>query len=198
MFANTESKALGEPDQNRFVRAEKMMARNSMAAVAELEQLAQDGSMSSMLCIGYFYESGEFGPINYGKAREWYRKAADAGSLQAYYRLGRILFKEGRCDDAFGVFSYAASKGYPPAMHFLGKIYLSGAGVSLDAFRAETLFRQASEKGSLAAKLALAGVLLRERSGLFRMLAGVWFLISAIPPIMWIMYKIGRQDERLL
>jgi TPR repeat protein len=57
---------------------------------------------------------------NYGEAKEWWRKAADAGHVVAMSNLGSLLGKQGKEDEAEPWLRKAAVAGDANAMYNLG------------------------------------------------------------------------------
>lgn len=105
-----------------------------------VERLANDGDVSSMIEAGRFYEEGlesSDGTVterDYIKAREWYQKAVDAGSVEAMDHIGDLYLHGG-----WGVqqdyakarewYEKAAAKDDTVAMDDLANLYNSGYGV---------------------------------------------------------------------
>jgi TPR repeat protein len=122
---------------------------------------AEKGNAQTMLTIGNLYESGIYGaPRNYGKALEWYNKAAQAGLPEGFYNVG-ISYEigQGTAPDptkAFESFLKAADMGMPLAKQKLGELYLNGTGVLASPEKAVTYLTQAGEGGRPEAYFLLA------------------------------------------
>jgi TPR repeat protein len=122
---------------------------------------AEKGNAQTMLTIGNLYESGIYGaPRNYGKALEWYTKAAQAGLPEGFYNVG-ISYEigQGTTPDptkAFESFLKAADMGFPLAKQKLGELYLSGTGVLASPEKAITYLTQAGDEGLPASYFVLA------------------------------------------
>jgi TPR repeat protein len=121
---NAESWAKPEPDLGRFHKAMRLRKTNPDFARSELQYLAGQGSRLSNLLLGNISEEDE--PVNCSEAEIYYRKAAQQGSLAAFLFLGKLFLRQKRMDEAFAALSFAANKGYAPAMHWLGRVYLDG------------------------------------------------------------------------
>jgi TPR repeat protein len=93
------------------------------------------------------------------KAREWYQKAADKGSVDAMVSLG-VLYANGQGvaqDFAKARESYekAADKGSADAMYNLGNLYDDGHGVAQDSAKAREWYEKAADKGNVEAMFTL-------------------------------------------
>jgi TPR repeat protein len=93
------------------------------------------------------------------KAREWYEKAADKGSVDAMVSLG-VLYANGQgvAQDyakARQWYQKAADKGSVEAMFTLGLHYDYGHGVAQDFAKAREWYEKAADKGDASAKVRL-------------------------------------------
>jgi TPR repeat protein len=93
------------------------------------------------------------------KAREWYEKAADKGSVDAMVSLG-VLYANGQgvAQDyakARQWYQKAADKGSADAMYKLGNLYDDGHGVAQDFAKAREWYQKAADKGSVEAMFTL-------------------------------------------
>jgi TPR repeat protein len=93
------------------------------------------------------------------KAREWYEKAADKGSVDAMVSLG-VLYANGQgvAQDyakAREWYQQAAVKGSADAMYNLGNLYDDGHGVAQDFSKAREWYEKAADKGSVEAMFTL-------------------------------------------
>ena len=107
--------------------------------------------------IGYCYQYGKNGlKENEAEAFKWYRKAADAGNVDAmgkvgyfyYYGLGGV--KEDKIE-AFKWDKKAADGGNSVAMYNLGQDYANGYGVEEDKIEAFKWYRKAADAGFVKA-----------------------------------------------
>jgi TPR repeat protein len=73
-----------------------------------------------MFVLGSMYEDGKGVAQDYGEARDWYEKAADAGNLNAMFNLGQLYLKGQGVDQDYGKarewFQKSADGGDPDAV----------------------------------------------------------------------------------
>jgi tetratricopeptide (TPR) repeat protein len=128
-------------------------AITSPSAPADKKVFAQDAS--AMFNLGKSYERGDGVTQDYGKAREWYEKAAAKGDGTAMYNLG-VLYDNGHgvardYGKAREWFEKAAAKDNPDAMFNVGVLYEYGLGVAQDYGKAREWFEKAAAKGNATA-----------------------------------------------
>lgn len=109
--------------------------------------LKRVGLMSESWCEVYW---------NPAEVRTWIHKAAELGSAEQQYRLGRDyeLYVK---DEAEAVKWYrkAAERGYLDAQLSLGRIYDDGKGVAKDEAEAAKWYRKAAEQGNARAQVEI-------------------------------------------
>jgi TPR repeat protein len=96
------------------------------------EKAAAAGDVDSMLELGDINYYGYFQPKDHGQARSWYEKAAAAGSAAGNAGIGRILYGQGRYDQAFPHLSKGAMAGDKVAQCFVGQLFYHGRGTTQD------------------------------------------------------------------
>jgi TPR repeat protein len=133
---------LGSETANSTAAAEPDPLRTRENKLNELRKKAEAGDVSAMVELGHAYEDGrswrsgsggKFGGIaieetfvEFDKAAEWYRKAAEQGHAEAQVRLG-LLYKKGTgvqkdLAKALEWFEKAAAQGYIDAQYRVGEI----------------------------------------------------------------------------
>ncbi len=188
---------LVEPDQAALSRAHRLLRSDPKKAVIEMRALAERGSIMSMLYVGQAYRRGTGTDVDSRTAEKWYRRAADAGSLSAYYFLGRLYLVEKRYDEARDVFEYASERNYAPATHFLGRMHFAGKGVPKDPEKGEQLLKCAASAGSVYAKAGLAQFLIRRHSSPRSTLRGMRLCIEALFQFLLVLLTEGLTSDRL-
>ncbi|MCF6248988.1 MAG: ankyrin repeat domain-containing protein [Desulfobacula sp.] len=104
--------------------------------------------------LGLYHETGLGGiKKNYKKAALWYEKAIKKGSIEAYYRLGKMTLQGlGVKKDPYRAFvlitsSAVQGSGYAEAIHWLGYLYENGIGTSKNTRIAKTVYKAAEKQG---------------------------------------------------
>lgn len=120
---------------------------------------AEQDDPDAQFRIGRYYERGYGRPRHYVLASSFFKKAAEQGHAEAAYRLGLLYldgfgvpFKPGSARDWFGK---ARAGGFSEAATALGVMARYGVGEPADLARAEALFREAADLGSLRGRLGL-------------------------------------------
>lgn len=121
------------------------------AAFALVSGEAEKGNAAAMLTLGQFFEQGVGVARNYGKALEWYNKAAQAGQPGGYYNVG-VCYEIGMgtapdMTRAVQSFNKAAELGLAQAMYKLSAVYISGSGVSQDMSKGVSWLAKAADAG---------------------------------------------------
>ncbi len=124
-------------------------------ALNRFAESAKKGNRSSQCLMGDNYcRLGE-----YGKAAEWYRKAADQNSSKAQKALGDLYARGdgvGRnVPKALELYQKAAKQGLVEAEKALGDLYVRGDGIGKNVPKALELYQKAADKGLVEAQKAL-------------------------------------------
>src|SRR5262245_1150397 len=119
-----------EPDLTQLRHAYALLAVDPHEALTELHNLADRGSVMSMVYIAHAIRNGIGTRMDLPQAEAWYRRAADRGSLLALYEVGRIYLEMENYPKAVETFSKGVTKNHAPSMHMLGLMYLEGNGVA--------------------------------------------------------------------
>lgn len=133
-----------------------------------LERAAQGGSAYAADQVGDAYAQGIGTAVDTGRARHWWRVAADAGNADAKRRLGETdpdslrqfehIVTGQVIHDQSGAALQARAAAHDPLAEFqLGERYRDGAwGVGRDPTRAQELLQRAAADGNPLAGQALA------------------------------------------
>jgi TPR repeat protein len=120
---------------------------------------------TGMYNLGLLYMNGQGLVKDYGKAREWFQKAADAGNALAMNNVGALYEKgQGVAQDygkAREQYQKAADADNPLAMNNLGALYVNGQGVAQDYGKAREWFQKAADAGNALAMNNLGVLYLR-------------------------------------
>ena len=170
-----------EPDMDRLISAYRLLQTEPGPKVfRELEELAELGSLSSMVYLGCAYQHGMGTEKDMSAAETWFRRGYDSGSKLALYYLGHLYLAKKEYDNAEVVFVSGMKINYSPAIFCLGCMYLEGTGVIKQPDQARILFEKASGLGHVFAKRFLAKMYLSGRYGIFFFLKGVLLLVGAM------------------
>jgi TPR repeat protein len=135
-------------------------AKRYKEALALVTKLAEQGDVSYMVLLGFYYENGWGTAEAPEKAAVWWQKAADKNNAVAQYKLA-FLYNLGRGvkEDfvkALELFKKSAQQGEVYAQVPLGDCYYHGQGVEQDYAKAVEWYRKAAEKKSEKAMFKLA------------------------------------------
>lgn len=186
-----------EPDPHDLARAIKILKRDPSTAIAKFESMAQRGSPTSMLYIGYLYRAGIGRAVDLKEAERWYGKAADLGSIRAYYSLGTLYLNLKRPQEAKDVLAIAAAKDYGPALNRLGRMYVVGTGVEKNLERARQYLERASAAGNVFGRAGLSLLLLRHRFGMMSKLRGLFLYFTTYFVLVRTICTEGFSSDRL-
>lgn len=102
-----------------------------------LEKAGQKGDRDALETLGDVYDKGEHVTKDVERAQQYYKQAAENGSVNAYYYVG-IQYFEGRngaapdYTNAKDWFELASEHGAYPASYYLADMYMWGKGVTPD------------------------------------------------------------------
>ena len=141
---------------------------------------AEGGEPRAELAMAALFESGFLsGYENLEAAEKWYRKAAEHGLQEASLRLGSMLIRSGRPEEAVPFLTDAARNGSADAQKQLGKLYLHGLGVPADPAQAVRWYEPSALHGDLESILQLAEIFGAPESPLADQTQAVRWLLRA-------------------
>lgn len=167
------------------------------SALERMGTLATQGSLLSMIELGRAFALGIGTARDDSEAERWFQRAATARSVRGHYFLGRFLLRTRRYGEAKDAFSFSAARGYPPALHDLGKIYFLGLGVEKNTTVAARYLGQASESGSVFAGKLYARLVIETAPDLKRKLYGNYLIFRTFFFAITTIIKYGVDSERL-
>jgi uncharacterized protein len=148
-------------------------------ALKRYRTLADGGSTTAQLFVGWMYHAGQGVKQDFDEARRWYQKAADANAMGQFY-LGTLFRSEQQYQLAVEWLEKSASQGYPPALYRLGRMYDTGEGVPVDYDRAYSCFKRAAKMGHLLAQREVAVKMLKGHNGSLSILKGFYLFIRVL------------------
>lgn len=167
-----------EPDIARLREARSNLSTDPSVGVSELMSLADQGSIMSMIYLGWAFYTGQFVPMDLKKAEDWYQKAFKEHSIEAAYLLGNLYSRQKLYEKAIDFYTFASKSNYCPALYRLGRIYNDGLGVKIDKARAIILWEKADKLGHIYAKRNIAFFYITGGRGIMRIpfgFAKLWF-----------------------
>ncbi|MEY2555666.1 MAG: uncharacterized protein QOF93_810 [Verrucomicrobiota bacterium] len=157
-----------------------------------LQKAAARGDVNAQVELGVRYLAGCKGfRLDYDKATEWFRKAAQAGNANAQFYLA-FIYKEARglpedARKAAELNEKAAGQGSVTAQIALARQYLTGDGVKQDYAKAAKLLLRAAESGHVVAQTLLGDLYAQGRglpqdyakaADLYEGAAGDWHAVA--------------------
>jgi len=117
----------------------------------QAESLPTPGTPEEMFALAADCQEGRGVPRDLPMALKLYRRAGNAGHVEAQYRLG-VMFAGGEGvmrnpTTAAGWFTKAAAEGHAAAQYELGVLYFSGRGVAKDPATAAEWLTKAAQQG---------------------------------------------------
>ena len=140
--------------------------------IEELEQLAHQGSVMSILMIADAMRQGWLYAKDLAGAVEWYRVAVDAGSLRALHGLALAYREMGRLEEAVSHLEDAIERGFPPAYNSLAAMLFKGEEIPVDRAKALSLWKTGAALGHLPSRRNLLQQRLQGRYGLLGRVRG--------------------------
>jgi uncharacterized protein len=184
-----------------------LLAEGTKLTADVVRALAGEGLPQAQVCHGRMLLAGSGLPADAAAAFSWFRRAADAGDIDAINMVGRCL------DNGWGTaenpgaaathYQRAADAGHAWAQYNLGHLYLDGRGVARDFKHAYAWYLRAAEQQHERA-MNLVGRCCEEGWGTARNAASAaaWYRRSAEGGYFrgqfnWatILLKLGRPDE---
>jgi TPR repeat protein len=168
------------------VQAQSLLSENREAALTQLCELADQGSVLSMLIIGDTFRFQPRNPKDFLNAKCWYSRAIKAGSVCARYRLAEALIITNNNADAATLYLEGIEKGEARSMYWLGQLYYRRME-KYDEGRA--LLKAAAARGHLTARLMLGSIEIRGRYGISLIPGATIKILSAILLSMIVAHK---------
>jgi len=164
--ANDQSVLDNDPQKDRVTEAVELLDADPHAAFRILLDLAEQGSVWSMLKVGECYRRGRGVPADASLAEDWIRRAYEGGSQRALLIYGDLLASRGDLDGSESVFSAGTDCDWAPAFYWLARRRLDRGNTRGTLLQVRPLLERAAELGSPQAKWVLARNMLWGRFGL--------------------------------
>jgi TPR repeat protein len=149
-------------------------------AVQLLNLLTERNSHYAMLGLGWIYETGAVGDIDKAAAQLYYERAIAAGSVSAYFELGRLFVSQGEETHARQTFEAGAERGDIPCSARLGRMMVEGRGGPADIDAGLAWLERAAAQGHIYAQRALITIEERDAQTGFEKLSAKRKILSLV------------------
>ena len=139
-----------------FVAFEAIESKDYRKAFDVLEPYRDVGSPYTLTTLGWLYQTGRGCTINMDLARSLFRRAAEIGYADAYYRIGLLELEQEDDEAARAAFAYGATKEHFPSITKLGEMMVEGKGGPIDLEQGMSVLKRTADQGHIMAKIALA------------------------------------------
>jgi TPR repeat protein len=130
-------------------------AAEGNAPTNDLSNLAEAGNADAQNRLGLLYHDGQGVPVNYERAKHWFRKAAEQGHAGAQVNLGTLYFLGHGFyqSDQMALFWFRQATEQEDALAFakLGRMYEKGRGVPQDFIKAHMWYNLSAAHGETRA-----------------------------------------------
>ncbi|MDR2444101.1 MAG: sel1 repeat family protein [Deltaproteobacteria bacterium] len=158
IMAWAQEQPTSTPQETTTVGPEAASESRVMTIAELIDVLTQEADKKNpraMLTLGMLYERGYPQIRNYGKALNWYQKAAELDLAEAYFNVGVCYeFGMGTAPDfkkALDSYLLASKKGLAQADFKLASLYLNGQEVPVDTEKGLKYLNAAADQGLTAA-----------------------------------------------
>lgn len=138
----------------------------------------------TLTALGWLYQTGRGGVTDKDLARSLYQRAAEIGSADAYYRIGRLELEQGNDEVARAAFNRGATALHFPSMTKLGELMIEGKGGPVDFDEGTNFLKRAADQGHIMARIVLVKIEENAENRKFRKLLikikRFWILKDAI------------------
>lgn len=183
------------PEREDFQEANRLFSAGQYGQALDFYlRLAENGSRSQRF-LGWMYYAGEGTERNIDRALDWFKRAADAGDIEAKFGIARVHLLKKEYEIARKWLISASEYGYTPALYRLGWIYYHGRGVPADVHKAVGFWREASRKGHLKSRKDYALALMKGGLGVGKRFPGLLLYAWAVVSIIYFALTEGRGER---
>ena len=122
--------------------------------------LAENGNVDAQIAIGeyYLHRALVARDEDVKMAKPWFTLAANHGSAEAMYKLGKLYWRDLDCENAFKYFLKSAQLGYVPALYKTAECYWQGIGVNKNSDECLRWLKMSSDHEVSNAYFALGNI----------------------------------------
>lgn len=171
--ANREELAAREFDVDQIRRANKLNRSENYAAAFQIwSELAERGSVWSMIEVGRSYEFGGGVPIDLAKAEDWYKRAFAGGSRIAMLKCAKFAASRGDYSSCDALLQVGVDQDWVSAI-FWQAWYRHKNSESPETYRIiYPMLKDAAKREHPAARMILANFMLRGKFGVLKVPLG--------------------------
>ena len=152
------------------------------SSIDDMFPLADHGSTLTLYFIGDILLWGYKGIHNVKEGLICLQRAADQGSLEAIYQIGRAYYAWGKIPEAIEHFDYLSKKGFSPAMYSLAALYSYQKYGDNYKELSFIYYNMAAKHGNILARKNLSLKMIRGDFGLKKIFNGILMWITVIWP----------------
>jgi uncharacterized protein len=157
-----------------------LQAGQQQEALKLFEKLAEEGSATAWINLGWMYQSGSGVQRDLAHAQRCYERAMTTGSQMAEHYLASVHRQRGEFIQALQHYERAARAGCLPSIYWAGTMHLKGEGTSADSQKALRYLTEAATRGHVFARRDLAIGYIRGSFGDRRIVKGMQEWVGAV------------------
>ncbi len=163
-----------------------------MLDISSYQNLAEEGDISAQVYVGWMYLTGTGVDYDSSQAEHWLNKAAEVGSREALFYLGKLFEKRSDPEKALAFYKKSAECHFWPGCYQAGRLYQ----LNCDLAKANHYFKRGMENDHLYSMRQYSVNLIK--SGKFKnvLQGGCLFIKSAIKAYSVFLLN-GENDERV-
>ena len=162
---NTKTIWQKECDLAAVSQANELLKSDPQNGRLQLQDLAENGSVWSMLLLGWCYQAGSAGTVDYEKAIHWYQLASGADCDQAQLRLARLYLHRKDFDCCADMIADWRNRRWSPATYYVAFAKLMQPRTTTRLNEARELFERSAMRGDVKAQGWLAMLYLQGAFG---------------------------------
>lgn len=180
-----------EPDEARLLAACDVFRCDPQKAFGEMRSLAELGSTTAAINVGWAYHHGKGVEQDISKATFWLKQAYEKGDPAASYYLGNLYSNIGKKDEANIVYQSGVERGYFPSAYCLAMNIFDKGGSKDERAYGYELLQWAAGFGHVYSIRKLAGLYMNGEFGLLKVPYGVYLVFKSV----WIGFTIALENE---
>lgn len=164
-------------------------------AYKRLLDLAANGSILSMIYVGDAYLYGDAFCKDPTEGLKWLRRASDAGSKDAMFRIACHYRWLKDFSSARNEFLKLAELKYSPAIYILGHMEYAGEGSDVNIERAVEFWKMAGGMGHFYGRQWYSYLLRQGYRGVFGKINGVGIIVKMLIPFIYYRLYFPKSDR---